>query len=83
MTNQKDFPTRSGRTGGQKPETQGRKLDYECWVGTREWAGHKVTGLEWRAGPKANRFQKIKGLKILLFYPYLCKYFQHNKEVTK
>ena len=64
MANRKGAPIGSRRTNRQKPDIQRRGPDHDRWAGTRE-----------RAGPKANRFQKIKGLTISLFSPHLCKLF--------
>ena len=71
MANQKGLPTGFGQTVRQEPESQRHKPDYEHWAGTRERAGHKVTGPEQRAGPKANRFQKIKG-RTCRSLPHTC-----------
>ena len=56
MANRKGIQIGSGQTDGQKPEIQDRGPDYDRWAGTRERAGHRVTGPERRASPKANWF---------------------------
>ena len=75
MANRKGTLAGSGQTDEQKPEIQRRGPDHNHWAGTREWAGCRVTGLERCTGPKANQFQKIKGLAMSLFSPHLCKSF--------
>ena len=74
MANRKGIQIGSRQTSGKKPETQGRKLDYEHWAGTRERAGHRVTGPKRRADSNVNSFQKIKGRKCRSF-PTLVQTF--------
>ena len=50
-----------------------REPDYGYLVGTWEWAGQGVTGLEQRTGLRTHRFQKINN-RTLPFLPTLVQF---------
>ena len=70
MANRKSSLTGSGQTNGHKPD---HGPDSNHWAGSRERAGHRATDPEQCAGPKANRFYRIKGLEWSLLSPTLVQ----------
>ena len=60
MANRESSLTGSGQTDGHKPD---HGPDFNRWARTQEWVGHRMTDPEGFADPKANRFQRIKGLE--------------------